>query len=114
MSVKMIASKRYYRLEERREYAPREAFLARDDAEADRLERTGKAVRAQAVAASEALAIPKTAEDIVALRGDYETMVGKRPFMGWDAAQIREKMASYKRRDLKSPEYSTTALKAED
>jgi len=91
---------------------PGEAFEA-SDKEAKLLVAIGKAKPAD-ISEPEVPAIPKTAEDIVALRGDYETMVGKRPFMGWDAAQIREKMAAYKRRDLKSPEYSTTALKAED
>jgi len=32
-------------------------------------------------------------DDIVALRADYERVVGKRPFMGWDAGTLRTKIA---------------------
>jgi hypothetical protein len=32
-------------------------------------------------------------EDIAALRAEYHTALGKRPFAGWDAATLREKIA---------------------
>ena len=34
----------------------------------------------------------QTGDDISALRGEYETKVGKRPFMGWDADTLRAKI----------------------
>jgi hypothetical protein len=33
------------------------------------------------------------AEDLTALRAEYAEKVGKRPFNGWDAATLREKIA---------------------
>ena len=39
---------------------------------------------------------PVKAEDLTALRAEYEAKVGKRPFMGWDAAKLREKIAAAK------------------
>ncbi|WP_246504706.1 hypothetical protein [Microvirga antarctica] len=32
--------------------------------------------------------------DLAELRVEYEKLVGKRPFMGWDAATLREKIAN--------------------
>lgn len=32
-------------------------------------------------------------EDIASLRSEYEAAVGKRPFMGWGADKLREKIA---------------------
>jgi len=38
---------------------------------------------------------PKPAEpdEMAALRAEYERVFGKRPFMGWDAEALRQKMA---------------------
>lgn len=36
------------------------------------------------------------ANEIAALRAEYEAVVGKRPFMGWDADKLREKIAEAK------------------
>ncbi|WP_201455570.1 hypothetical protein [Roseovarius indicus] len=36
------------------------------------------------------------ADPISALREEYERVVGKRPFMGWDADKLREKIAAAK------------------
>lgn len=33
-------------------------------------------------------------DDITALRRDYHAALGKRPFVGWDAATLREKIAA--------------------
>lgn len=33
-------------------------------------------------------------DDIAALRAEYQTKLGKRPFNGWDAATLREKIAA--------------------
>lgn len=35
-------------------------------------------------------------DGLVALRAEYEHLVGKRPFMGWDADKLREKIAEAK------------------
>ena len=31
-------------------------------------------------------------DDLAALRAEYEEVIGKRPFMGWDAATLRAKL----------------------
>ena len=36
---------------------------------------------------------PAEADDMAELRAEYQRVVGKRPYMGWDAATLREKMA---------------------
>lgn len=33
--------------------------------------------------------------DLAALRSEYEAAIGKRPFMGWDAEKLREKLAEF-------------------
>lgn len=33
-------------------------------------------------------------DDTAALRAEYEAMLGKKPFMGWDADELRKRMAS--------------------
>jgi hypothetical protein len=35
-------------------------------------------------------------EDIASVRDEYERALGKRPFNGWDAATLREKIAAAK------------------
>lgn len=35
-------------------------------------------------------------DEITLLRAEYERVVGKRPFMGWDEAKLREKIAEAK------------------
>ena len=35
-------------------------------------------------------------DDIAALRAEYQAVVGKRPFMGWGADVLREKIAAAK------------------
>lgn len=39
---------------------------------------------------------PPEKADLANLRDTYERVVGKRPFMGWDAAKLREKIAAAK------------------
>jgi hypothetical protein len=39
---------------------------------------------------------PSADDDLAALRAEYEKAVGRRPFMGWDAVTLREKMAAAK------------------
>lgn len=36
---------------------------------------------------------PAEADDIAELRAEYERIVGKRPFMGWGAEALRQKIA---------------------
>lgn len=40
--------------------------------------------------------VEEPANEAAALRAEYEGIVGKRPFMGWDAAKLREKIAEAK------------------
>lgn len=35
-------------------------------------------------------------DELTLLRAEYERVVGKRPFMGWDEAKLREKIAEAK------------------
>lgn len=44
------------------------------------------------------VAPPKT-EDLAPLRAEYEATVGRRPFMGWDADTLRQKIADHKAGD---------------
>ena len=37
---------------------------------------------------------PPEADDLSALRAEYQDKFGKRPFMGWDAVTLREKLAA--------------------
>lgn len=43
--------------------------------------------------AAVAKATPKT-DDIKTVRAEYEAKMGKRPFPGWDAAELRRRMAA--------------------
>lgn len=36
-------------------------------------------------------------DDLAILREDYEELMGKKPFMGWDAEKLREKIAEAER-----------------
>ena len=35
------------------------------------------------------------ANEMAALRAEYERAIGKRPFMGWDAGKLREKIEAF-------------------
>ena len=37
---------------------------------------------------------PEQSEDLFDLRAQYERVVGRRPFMGWDAAELRKRIAN--------------------
>jgi len=50
--------------------------------------------RRDMVAAAPAPAPAPAAGGLSALRDEYEKVVGKRPFNGWDAATLREKIAA--------------------
>ena len=57
--------------------------------DADLLRRLGRARYAETAA-------PAPAEDMTELRRDYERIVGKRPFPGWDADELKRRMAEAK------------------
>lgn len=50
-------------------------------------------------AAPEAEPAPAPVDEMAALRAEYEEALGKRPFMGWDADTLREKIAAAKAGD---------------
>lgn len=41
-------------------------------------------------------AAPEGVDDIAAVRDQYERVLGKRPFNGWDVATLRDKIAAAK------------------
>lgn len=48
-----------------------------------------------------AKAKPKV-EDRSALREEYERLYGRKPWNGWDAAKLRERINEYDRRDMRA------------
>jgi hypothetical protein len=57
------------------------------------LEKLGYGTRAmQAESMVEAVAEPETSEDIADIRAEYERLIGRRPFMGWDIETLRAKI----------------------
>ena len=116
----MVATKRvkYPHGPDGREYAPGEAFTALSDRDAKALYIAGKA---RYGATANATDLPKrydpvdprkaSIDDTVTpnksltdLRDDYHLLTGKRPFNGWDADTLREKMGEYRRRDMRAQE----------
>lgn len=41
-------------------------------------------------------------DEMAELRTEYEDKIGRRPYMGWNADMLREKMAEYLRRDMRA------------
>ena len=39
--------------------------------------------------------IAQNNDELSELRGKYQSLVGKRPFMGWDSATLKDKIESY-------------------
>jgi hypothetical protein len=59
----------------------------------------------------------ETSDDLATLRDEYHALLGKRPFNGWDEAELRTRMAEYRRTDMRAApagEYRTTAMEAEE
>ena len=52
-------------------------------------------MQATDVVAVKPAAVPQH-DEITLLRAEYERVLGKRPFMGWDEAKLREKIAEAK------------------
>ncbi|WP_242218016.1 hypothetical protein [Shinella zoogloeoides] len=52
-------------------------------------------LRAVESVAAKPASIPQH-DEITLLRAEYERVVGKRPYMGWDEAKLREKIAEAK------------------
>lgn len=46
--------------------------------------------------AAQTEAAPAAADELKALRDDYKVLVGRAPFTGWSADQLREKIAGHK------------------
>lgn len=68
-----------------RRLMPGDAFTANNERDARILCGIGKARRAPEKAA--------TKDDLAELRAEYQDKFGKRPFHGWDADTLREKIA---------------------
>lgn len=91
-------------------YKPGDAFEA-SDKDAGLLERIGKVTRGKikanptdlpAEAAPEVAEEPAPLDEMAELRAQYQDQLGKRPFMGWDADELRERMGTYDRRDMRA------------
>lgn len=54
--------------------------------------------------AMEPASVEPEADELTELRGEYQTVVGRRPFMGWNADTIRDKINSYRTRDMRAGE----------
>ena len=93
MTVTMIANKRmYYRT---RMLKPGERFEAKPAA-ARLFAKVGRARHADAPAVEAAPALPKMPPHnaITLARAEYERVFGKRPYMGWDEAELRQRIAA--------------------
>ncbi|RHZ96470.1 hypothetical protein D1114_07095 [Cereibacter sphaeroides] len=69
------------------------AMRARDPRYARILERLGYARRDMVPAAPADPVTQEAGDDISALRAAYQEKFGKRPFMGWDAETLRDKLS---------------------
>lgn len=60
---------------------------------------------------------PEAPDETGLLREEYEKLLGKRAFNGWDASELRRRMAEYQRSDMEAApagEYLTTHMVAEE
>lgn len=73
-----------------RRLLPGDTFTALSDRDAKTLVTLGKATRVSATSS------PDAAEDIKALRAEYTALTGKKPFGGWSADDLRQKIATAK------------------
>lgn len=127
MPIKMIATRAYYDIGARTEYPAGAMFTVASEEEASRLERRRKARRAEGgnVVGSPppppvqnggpfdhdgngnpgGSAVPEGDEaEIKALRAQYKEVLGKAPFNGWDADELRNRMNTYRTRHLTAGE----------
>lgn len=75
------------------------ALKARDPRYARILSKLGYERRDMVAAPAPApapVAVEPSADDMAALRVEYQAVIGKRPFLGWDAGTLREKIAAAK------------------
>lgn len=108
--IKMEAKRVFFDHGIRRDRRVGETFAVLSENDAERLERRRKAERVGTVEKPvhvdapkpEAPKQPAEADDIAALRSTYETTVGKRPFMGWSAEDLKDKIGQYNRRDMRA------------
>lgn len=89
-------------------YRSGDAFEATDK-DAGLLERIGKVTRGKVnanptdlPAEPEVSEEPAPLDEMAELRAAYQTQFGRRPFMGWDADELRERMGTYERRDMRA------------
>lgn len=104
--VKIIATQRIpYG---KRRYEAGEEIDCASEKDARLLVGIGKAKFAGAGSPTDLPARAKPADDIASLRQAYETVVGKRPFTGWTAQELRGRMTAhrngqaYLRRDMRA------------
>lgn len=82
-----------------RRLLPGQDFVTKSERDAKILTAIGKAVRKRVPGtiapppADLAAKIAGPAEDMAALRAEYQAVTGKRAFHGWDAAVLRAKIA---------------------
>ena len=81
------------------------AMKSRDPRFSRILGKLGYDTKVEVAAPAEALQTPATpvpvvpaseADELATVRAEYSEVVGKRPFMGWDVAMLREKIAAAK------------------
>lgn len=73
------------------------ALKARDPRYARILSKLGYERRDMVAAPAPApVVVAPGADDMAALRAEYQAVVGKRPFLGWGAETLREKIAAAK------------------
>lgn len=100
------------------EYGPGEVFEASDrDAKALTLVRAAE----PAGASGNKTDMPKATkamepveDEITTLRGQYRTRMGKAPYNGWDAAELRKRMADQQGGESRSGEYRRRDMRAEE
>lgn len=96
--IEMVASRPVYVRGDRKEYKAGQKFTVSSEDEANRLERRSRATRALGHKNPTDLpaAISAASNDLPGLRAEYREVAGKGPFMGWDAAILRQKIAEYR------------------
>lgn len=99
MAIKMKALRAVYIQAHRKEYKAGQEFSVLSDDEADRLARRNKAERVGA--AKNPTDLPESpaasaAPDLAAARREYEETVGRRPYHGWDVAELRSRANNYR------------------
>ena len=97
MGMKNLVAKAHFSYATRR-LVPGEPFQAKDR-DARVLTAIGRAEYAREpgriASPSQSLVAKAGGTEMKALRAEYERKMGKKPFTGWNEAQLREKMAAF-------------------